>query len=128
MVNNFRTPQPLPQKEYFVSTSAEEYDFNFCFEVPSSLKSNGVELVPLIVSVVSNLLFLLLITTGLTLTSLQRSSPLPRDFPSILLSAGLDSYDSHQFMGKLCTITTKLTLLCLPIWLTDRLQASRKFL
>lgn len=50
MLNSYSLPSPIAEAPYHLNTSSDEYDLNFCYEVPASLISSGVELVPLIAS------------------------------------------------------------------------------
>lgn len=50
-LNAFRPPAPLPEEEYHLETSPDEYDLNSCYPVPeeAALRTDGVKLVPIIV-------------------------------------------------------------------------------
>lgn len=50
MINNYTAPKPIEQHDYRLTESANDYDFNFCFEVPTILSTGDVSLEPLVVS------------------------------------------------------------------------------
>ncbi|BGO93100.1 hypothetical protein NBRC10512_003285 [Rhodotorula toruloides] len=60
-LNAFRPPAPLPEEEYHLETSPDEYDLNSCYPVPeeAALRTDGVKLVPIIPSLHGRALYTL---------------------------------------------------------------------